>query len=134
MGEKTEKLLVLDVIGETGFYEIIIDKESEPLDTFYKHLHCDCFDITHRRVDGVWFDIFVDDIGLLKDSPISAVDKARQPALVGNLIFAHHDMAGNTTGLSDEDIQHIKRNRLIALKVDDNGNVTGHVDIVGNME
>ena len=105
------RLLVLDVIGGKGLYEANI---GEKLEDFYEHLKCSCFDIAHRKIGGKWFDIFCDDEGLFKDSPIpSAIfpeefNKNHTVALVGNLIFANHDYEGNTTALSDEDINNIK--------------------------
>lgn len=81
------------------------------LQDFYDHLECDCFDIAYRKVgtENRCFDIFVDDIGLFREKPIvSAIGSDFQPQLVGNLVFANHDMEGNTTSLSDEEIKYIK--------------------------
>ena len=85
--------------------------EQETLQDFYDKLECDCFDIASRKVgtEGRRYDIFVDDVGLLKENPIiSAIDSHFRPALVGNLVFANHDNEGNTTSLSDDDIKYIK--------------------------
>ena len=99
------RLLVLDVIGDKGFYEA----ECNDLKDYYKELKCDCFDIATRCIGGKYFDIFVDDNGLFVDDPIpSALDDSFNVMLVGNLIFANHDDEGNTTSLSDEDIEMIK--------------------------
>lgn len=99
------RCLVLDVIDGKGFYE----KEIETLQDFYDALKCDCFDVACRKIGDKYFDIFVDDIGLFSDNPIpSALDENLQPMLVGNLVFANHDNEGNTTSLSDEEIQIIK--------------------------
>ena len=103
------RLLALDVINDEGFKEVVCGK----LDDYYKYLKCDCFDITHRKVGDKYFDIFCDDMGLFRDKPIvSAVDELRQPMLVGNLIFAHHDKAGNTTSLTKEDMEYIQEHSL----------------------
>ena len=105
------RCLVLDVIGDKGLYE----KECNELQDFYDALRCDCFDIATRRVDGTYFDMFVDDVGLFADNPIpSVIDKNMKPMLVGNVVFANHDMEGNTTSLSDDDISHIKENMIYA--------------------
>lgn len=112
---KKARLLVLDVIGGTGFYE----KECSELQDFYDALKCRHFDIAYRKVGGKYFDIFCDDEGLFVKNPIpSALDGDMEPALVGNLIFAHHDSAGNTTRLSDEDIRHIKEHAVTAIDYD----------------
>ena len=109
------RLLCLNVEDGKGFYEV----ECKKLEDYYKHLGCDCFDITSRKIGNKAFDIFCDDIGLFKDKPIvSAVDKALRPALVGNLIFANHDNMGNTTSLSDEDIELIMDEKITAFDFD----------------
>lgn len=109
------RLLVLDVVDNEGFYE----KECDDLQDYYDALKCDCFDIATRQIveidgeSGKVFDIFCDDNGLFAENPIpSALDDNMQVALVGNLIFANHDNMGNTTSLSDEDIDFIKRNAI----------------------
>lgn len=111
------KVLVLDVIDNKGFYEAEVDNDN--LKTFYDALKCDCFDITTRKIDGRYFDIFCDDVGLFADNPIpSAVDSNLQPVLVGNLIFANHDKEGRTTSLTDEEIRHIKECGLTVVDYD----------------
>lgn len=101
---KKVRLLLLDVIGGTGFREVTCGE----LQDYYDNLKCDCFDIAVRNIGGRYFDIFCDDVGLFVEHPIpSAVDDEFNPVLVGNLIFAHHDREGNTTGLSDDDIEFI---------------------------
>lgn len=106
------RLLVLDVIGGTGFNEI----QCESLQDFYDALKCDCFDVAYRRIGDKYFDIFVDDNGLFVDDPIpSALNGVGKPMLVGNLVFAHHDAEGNTTSLSDDDIAYIKDHAVGAM-------------------
>lgn len=51
----------------------------------------------------------MDDIRLFKEDNLpSAIDDEFQPQLVGNLIFANHDNEGNTTSLTDEEVDYIK--------------------------
>lgn len=79
------------------------------LDDFYREIGCSCIDIARRSIGGKMFDIFVDDEGLLKADAgehISAVaieDGEVAPQLVGTLVFANHDAAGNTTDLTLDD-------------------------------
>lgn len=110
------RVLVLDVIGDKGLYET----EIETLQDIYEALRCDCFDIAYRKIGGKKrFDIFCDDMGLLKeDSIISALDERMCPALVGNLLFANHDYEGETTSLSDEDIEIIKKSVTTLIDFD----------------
>lgn len=101
-------LLLLDV-EEKKLKEIICDNDN--LETFYKHLNCDCFDIANRKIGDKRFDCFVYDIGLFVENPVvSAIDMNNQPMLVGNIIFANHDAEGNTTSLTNEDKQTIRDN------------------------
>ena len=109
------RLLLIDVIND-DVREVNIGEND--LDTFHELLHCRCFDIPSRKIGGIYFDIFCDDEGLLQDPqpPISAYNaKENEPMLVGNLIIANHDSYGNTTDLSDEDIEHIKKNLMFAI-------------------
>jgi len=109
------RVLVLDVIDGNGLYET----EVENLNDYYEHLKCECFDIANRKVGDKRFDIFVDDAGLFVDNPIpSVLDRNLQPMLVGNCIFANHDYEGNTTSLSDEDVEIIKRETISLINID----------------
>lgn len=104
---KAEKVLeesksVLNV--EDMFEKINCVKHTD----FCEPLNCDCFDIANKNIGGKHFDIFVDDCGLFKINPVvSVVDTDGRPLLVGNLIFANHDTEGNTTDLSQEDVETI---------------------------
>lgn len=84
--------------------------ECKCLNDFYRELDAQPFDIVTRPIDGKLFDIFVDDNGLYREDPVvSAVDSEGNPMLVGNLIFMNHNEAGDTTGLSNDDIFKIVR-------------------------
>ena len=103
------RVLVLDVIGRKGFYEA----ECNDLDDYYRELKCDTFDIATRKIGDKYFDMFVDDNGLFVEKPIpSVLDNALGVMLVGNVIFANHDEEGNTTSLTDADIDLIKQYSL----------------------
>ena len=115
---KTTRLLLFNGFR---FKEIEV---GESLDDYYQYLECSIFDITHGEINGKVYDIFCDDEGLFKEDPETTavfVSKKGVPngALVGNLIFANHDSAGNTTSLSDEDIESIKRSVSLLLDSED---------------
>ena len=98
------RVLVLDVIGGKGLYE----SEVNVLDDFYRELKCDIFDVATRKIGDKYFDLYVDDIGLFVEKPIvSVLDTDLKPMLVGNVIFANHDSRGETTSLTDADIEII---------------------------
>lgn len=108
------RLMLIDVMNNE-IKEVNI-KQSD-INMYHELIGCRCFDIASRQIGGKYFDIFCDDEGLLQDPqpPISAYDTERnEPMLVGNLIIANHDMEGNTTSLSDDDIEHIKKHILYA--------------------
>lgn len=106
-------LLLFDVEAELPV-DVFKKVECNELDDYYEHLKCDCFDIATRKIGNKCFDIFVDDCGLLVEDPvISAVDTEGYPMLAGNLIFANHDDAGNTTSLTDEDIKEIQSHTFL---------------------
>ena len=73
-------------------------------------------DCIERKVNGKTFDIWIDDEGALKDDEkITAMTIMERKEgkrvcefILGNLIIAHHDGEGNTTGLSDEEIELVK--------------------------
>lgn len=110
------RVLVLDVLGKKCTYEA----EVEELDDFYKHLKCGCFDIATRKVGDKYFDMFVDDVGLFAENPVPSVFNAdtKEPMLVGNVIFANHDIEGNTTSLTDADICLIKEHLVVTVNKD----------------
>lgn len=99
------------VLNEKGFeVQNIADKLSE----YYKLIECTTIDIVVRMIAGKAYDIICDDEGLFKENPrVTALWKDFTPALVGNLIFAHHDTEGNMTGLTDDEIQSIKQASII---------------------
>ena len=110
------RLLLLD-IEALDLRHAVREVQIEMFDDYYKYLDCDTFDIANRQVGNTRYDLFVDAEELLKQNPrISAVNKSTQePMLVGNIIFAKHDMSGETVGLSDADIRNIKENIAVAI-------------------
>lgn len=98
---------------------IVKEVKCSELKDFYEHLECDCFDIAHLNIGGKYFDCFVDDNGLFRDNPVPcAIDSQANTLLVGNVIFANHNSAGETTDLSDADIDLIKKNIVNLVMVD----------------
>ena len=108
------KVLVFNV-KENKLYEA----EVNNFEDYYVHLQADIFDIASRRIGSKRYDIYVDDIGAFRDEVIvSAVNKAFEPMLVGNLIFANHDGRGNTTSLSEEDFYNILEHTVTVIEGD----------------
>ena len=100
------RVFVLDVIQN----EVRMVEVDEELDDFYEQLSCKVFDVAKRKVGDVYYDIYCDDMGLLKEDPVvSAIDQDGKPMLVGNLLLANHDDHGRTTSLSLKDVENIYR-------------------------
>ena len=119
-----ESVLVLNV--EHGTFtkeEINVDDINE----YYRLIGCDAFDIARRSIGGKMFDIFIDDEGLLKDSPIpSAItvsghkdNQKITPVLFGNLVFTTNDGPA-THGVSESDMLRIVEKAVTVY--DSNGN------------
>lgn len=109
----------------------IKEVECSELKDFYEHLECDCFDIAHLNIGGKYFDFFVDDNGLFKENPVPcAVNYFMKPLLVGNVIFANHNSAGETTDLSDEDIELIKKNIVHLIIMDGDADEIKEINVV----
>lgn len=82
--------------------------DGEDYETFLRLLDCAIFDVVSRRVHGVDFDIYCDDMGLFAPKvAVSLTDECGDENynIVGNIVIARHDEEGNTTGLTDAEIE-----------------------------
>lgn len=71
-------------------------------------IKCDTIDITSLNIGGRYYDVIVDDEGLLKDGiKPTALDTEYKPLLVGSLVICNADGEGNETALTDEDVEYI---------------------------
>ena len=107
MSKDEIKVLVIDPI--MGPYVRVMKND---IHSFYNVIDCDCIDIATRKIgdNGKYYDIIVDDEGLLKSSPlVSAFNKDLKPMLVGNLIITKYNEDGETTTLTEEDITYLKQ-------------------------
>lgn len=90
----------------------LIDIEDK-LDTFYRLLDCDTIDVAVRKIGDDYYDIIVDDEGLLIDNPkISAFDNQYNPQLVGNLLIVKNDGKGEFKGLTDDEAREVMNNMV----------------------
>lgn len=108
------RLLMLDVSRNE-----LRETECNELQDFYRDLGAEIFDITRRKIGGKMYDIFVDDMGMFRENPIvSAISRDGKPMLVGNLIFANHNEAGETTDITMQDIARIMSKTVRVHTVD----------------
>ena len=107
-------LKVLVVNPESGLEEKEIIDE---LETYRDLIGCDWIDIARRNIGDKEYDIVVDDEGLLKENPIvSAFSGTKDPMLVGTMVICGTaDSEGVLTGLSEEDLENIKKHDYSGL-------------------
>lgn len=106
------------IIKAGGFPQIKDIEKS--LDSYYKEIGCDMIDIVSRKIGGIWYDIIVDDEGLLKADPIvTAVEPNGSPALVGNLIICRFDGEDDVTDLKPGDADNIADNIALTFQNDE---------------
>ena len=111
--------VLIDVKNRTTVVHTV---NSGSLEEYYDILNCTTFDIASRRIGGSYYDIYCDDEGLLKCSPVvSAVSEDREPMLVGNLFVTKTNDEGETISLTAEEISEVL-NSVINL-YDEDGNV-----------
>ena len=114
MNEKIKVILLKP--GQDASVIEISKKDNSFLDDMYKHLECDTVDVAERKVDGKYFDFWVDDNGLFKDKLFTSCYNLENKegycheVLCGNILIANHDEEGKTTSLSEDDIKLIFKN------------------------
>lgn len=90
---------------------------------YYSLLDCDCFDIQTRKFNGVYYDIYVDDEGLLKENnevSVLTIDERSGKvveAIVGNVFICKSNEEGQTISLTEEDVQNVLKT-IATLKKD----------------
>lgn len=98
------KMLLIDVKNNK-----IKPVDVNGLDDYYQYIDCRCIDIVRRKIGGKYFEIIIDDEGLLVNNPIpSAINKYGEVMLVGNLLIAGGEVVdGELIGITDSEITHI---------------------------
>lgn len=91
------------------------------LETYYEMIDCDFIDITMRKIGGRYFDVIVDDEGLLKGRMVQAYSADHEPMLAGSMIICHNDGEGGLVGITEEDEEILGEH--ITSGIDRNGNV-----------
>lgn len=78
------------------------------LDEWHKLTHGRVIDIAYRAINGKYYDIIIDDEGILNGGAIiSAVSPDGEARLFGSLVVCNHDQDGNETGLTPDDMRNI---------------------------
>ena len=105
---------------ENGKHGPVEVSDGDHLDQFYKLIGCSCIDICTRKIGEKYYNIVLDDEGLLVEQPtISAVDGGRRPMLAGNLvIFNIDEHTMDLASLDEGDVSNIKNNLLGIIDCD----------------
>lgn len=99
-----EKMItgVLYSTEDCRYFRVTIENTLEAL---YELLGVSLIDIVEYQINGKYFDIVVDDEGLLKPNPkLTALSLDNKLTLFGNLFICHHDEEGNLCSLKDDEM------------------------------
>ena len=74
------------------------------LQVLYKLLNCELVTCTEIEVNGKLFDVWSDDMALLKDKPVPNLYIDDDLIIFGSVAFAKSDDEGKVVGLSRDDV------------------------------
>ena len=83
------------------------------LQDLYKVLNCELVTCTEIKVNGKLFDVWSDDMALLKDKPVPNLYIDDDLIIFGSVAFAKSDEEGKLVGLSRDDV-HLLWNFALA--------------------
>ena len=88
---------------------VVEEVEVTKYTDFYKYIGCSAFDVAGRYIgdENRWFDIFVDDIGMLREDVVISAINGTEIMLAGNLVIAKTAENGEQLPLSDDDIKYL---------------------------
>lgn len=90
-------------------HRVVEVNDSDRLGQYYDLIGCECIDIAVRSIGGNYYNVVLDDEGLLVSNPIvSAYDESHKPMLAGNLIVFGMDEQCDLASLTDEDVRRIR--------------------------
>lgn len=96
------------------FIRHMADGSESHLDTMYKYLDCRCVDVMEIERNGKTYDMWFDDEYLYShgNTPsatlfIGDLKPRSFNVICGNVLFAHHDEEGATTGLTEDDYSNL---------------------------
>lgn len=93
------------VIIRTREVKMSDSNSAEKLKEYYRLLDCRYIDICEVEINGKYFDLIVDDEGMLPERPIPTFYVEKDKAvLYGNILFAHCNEDGEIIGLEDSEL------------------------------
>ena len=94
---------------ENGKHGPVEVKGDNHLDQFYRLIGCRCIDMVVRKVGETYYNVVLDDEGLLVADPIaSAVDANYHAMLAGNIIIFGIGADMDLAGITQEDVDNIR--------------------------
>ena len=85
---------------------------KDRLNFFYENIGCRCVDCVCRKIGKNYYDIWVDDEGLLKEKRYicgELISNKASEILVGNIVIAKSNEEGETIGLTYDDLEEIHK-------------------------
>lgn len=100
---------IIDIDNDkAGLVEI---GDDDHLGQFYKLIGCGCIDICTRKIGGKYYNIVIDDEGLLVADPVfAAIDTRMRGMLAGNIIIFGIGDDQDLCSIEDTDPANIRDN------------------------
>lgn len=108
------KALLIDVIEPKV---TIVDTDG--LDDYYKYIHCDCIDVTMRKVSNSCVYIVCNDIGALSDKPVISASDMNGDNIYGNILIFSGELVGDGffQSLSADEMSDVLSNIVFAKSI-----------------
>lgn len=104
------------VVGEDDAYRMTM---PDSIGSYHAVCGCDLFDVARRYIGTRLYDIYCDDVGLVKGRPVTAVDAfTGEAALFGTLVVSASDGEGAGRSLTAEEVEEVGRCVLSATLAD----------------
>lgn len=101
------RIFTLEYNGKTNFISphVRYISPDNVLQDLYKVLNCELVTCTQIEVKGKLFDVWSDDMALLKDKPAPNLYIDDNLIIFGSVAFAKADEEGKLVGISREEVQ-----------------------------
>ena len=108
------KALLIDVIEPKV---TIVDTDG--LDDYYKYIHCDCIDVTMRKVNNSCVYIVCDDTGALTRRPVISASDMVGDNIYGNILIFSGELVGDGffQSLSADEMADVLSNIVFAKSI-----------------
>lgn len=102
------------LISNRGEWEEVVF-ENDNLEEMYNLVDCRCLDVVQRKIGDKYYDIWLDDEGLLKGELVpNGVCLNAYEILMGNLLIVNVSKSGKSVSLELDDIANILLNLFVS--------------------